>query len=374
MTILYIGMAFTNVLQIPYLEYLGFNEATQGWIFALGAVFAIIGQMVFGYLCDRFRTNKWIFFLSSLLFAIVNWLFYSTHNNPLSLIVLWCCLTNSLFCVISGIFDSWIIETDKYCLENYGLIRAFGAIGWAIGAWLTAYAFAKWDYVSLGNIYLVFTIVLLIFGYFIPETEKVVTKEKLVFGDIKELLVDRRFVIITLIFLFTFIISNSDNYTPIFKMIALGASKEEISLKYSFQAVCELPLFFLGGWCIKKFGAPKVLSFALVMYIIRFILSGMAVTPTQIIYVSILQAVTYPLVHVCTKIMIDEVSLPHLRSSSQQLSASIYGGGSMLIAPIICGMLVNNFSYNIALFTISAGCIIPLIMLVYYNGQRKTKG
>jgi len=379
MLVMFIGQAFTFTLMIPYLSSMGYNTITQGWIFAFGSILTIVGQFLVGYLCDKFKTDKIIFIITCIIFAIVNWLFYSFNHNSLALVFLWGGFVFSLFRITQGVLDSWVIESDKYCLDNYGRIRIFGAIGWAIGAPLTSKFFDLWGYASLGTSFLFFTVATLIITLFIPDAQKVETGHKLKFSDVKELVFDPHFIVLTLMFLFLSMIMTADGYTTIYKMIALGSNmglsesviNEQINLKYSFQAVCELPLFFFGGWVVNKFGNVKTLAFVTVMVVIRFVLYGLAVEPMQIVWASAFQAVTFPLYLICTKRLIDEASPAHLRASGQQISAAIFVGCSALITPVLCGFLVEVFSFNITLFSMAATCIVPLLLLMVYSKMGK---
>lgn len=371
LTILFFSHAISFSLLIPYLEGLGFDAAARGWVFTIGAFATIVGQFLFGYLCDKFKTDKWMFFLSAIIFAVSVWFVYSVNNDSVLLLILWITLLFSLFRIVQGVLDSWVIESDKYCLDNYGWIRVFGSIGWAIGSPATAYFMTKWGYASLGTIFVILTVLTLVVAYFIEDAHKVEVSKKITLADTKELLFDKNFMILTIVFLFLFIANTADMYATIDKMLAIGTDAGVISLKWSFQALCELPLFFLGGWLVKKFGGVKIVAFATVMYIIRFILSGLATTPMQLVWISSFQMVTFPLIMICTKQMIDEVSPPFLRASAQQISSGIYMGGSLLLTPLYCGIVGKYFSSDVALFGVSALSIIPLLLLMYYQAHNK---
>ena len=381
LTFVFMGQAFTFTLLLPYMTSVGYDEATQGLILAFGAILTIVGQFLVGYICDKLKTDKKVFLVASIALAVVNWFLYSSTSHPLLLIFLWVGLLFSLFRITQGVLDSWVIESDKYCLDNYGLIRAFGAIGWAIGAPLTSFCFERWGYSSLGTAFFGFTILTLILSFFVKDAVKVEAETKLKFSDIKELILNQNFIMLTLILLFLSIAMAADGYTSIYKMMDLGktlgqseaVTNSQINLKYSFQALCELPLFFLGGVVLKKFGGIKVLFFASAMTMLRFVLYALAIEPMQIVWISSLQAVTFPLFMVCSKILIDEVSPVYLRAGGQQISAGVYGGVSSLVAPIFAGIMVKTFSYNISLLIIGGTCIVPISMLVYYSRKRKSQ-
>ena len=79
------------------------------------------------------------------------------------------------------------------------------------------------------------------------------------------------------------IVASADMYTVIDKILLLGGTNGDVSLKWSFQAIVELPLFFLGARLLVKFGGKKLLLFATAMYFIRFFGYAWASTPALLI-------------------------------------------------------------------------------------------
>ncbi len=367
----FFGYAFTNIFLIPFLDQLGYDAVARSWLFALGAIVTIVGQFAFGYLCDYFKTDKWVFFGISIFFAIVNWILYSLQISDIFIVTSFTLLVFSMFRIVQGILDCWVIESDEYCLDNYGAIRAFGAIGWAISCPIAAVVLEHLGYQAIGTSFTIITIITLVLAYFIEDAQKVVSDNKIEFSDTMLLLKNQDFLIYTMIFFFLFMSITADAYITIDKMLNLGASSAEISYKWSFQAICELPLFFLGGWFIKKYGGNKVLIFVSVMYFLRFFGFAYASTPMQIVYISGLQMVTYPLVMICSKQMIDSTAPVNLRATAQQLATSIYSGGSLLITPIVCGLLSGVFNTDVALMGAGILSLVPIGLIAIYRIIKK---
>lgn len=371
MLIVYIGNALISTLLIPYLKLLGYDELTQGWLFTWGAIASIIFQLFFGHLCDKLKSNKKVFYLIGVLYGLFSYLFFTKTSNPLLLISLWGCLVLALATVMEGTLDSWVIESDKYCLDNYGSIRAFAAFGWAIGAMLVALLVERFGYSALGYALLLLTGFSLSYSLIIPDAKKIDTGKKLTLQDTKSFLHNKDFVFLTIIFFFIFLAGNADYYTSTFKMLALGVSESQLGFLNSARAIFELPFFFFGGKLIRKFKAHKIISFIVLIYILRYLLYGLAYNGDLMIWLSILSAFTFPLLWISTKQVIDEVSPLQLRTTGQQLAAAVFGGGSGLIAPLLCGVMIKYFRYDITLYGIALSCIIPLLLLYYFNQMKR---
>jgi len=371
MLVVYIGNALISTLLIPYLKLLGYDELTQGWLFTCASITSIICQLFFGYLCDKLKSNKKIFYLIGGLYAIFSWLFFSKTDNPFFLVSLWGCFVIALAGVLEGTLDSWVIESDKYCLDNYGAIRAFAAFGWAIGSLLVAFLVENWTYRAIGYSLILTTLISLSYSLIIPDAKKIDSGKKLTLNDTKSFLHNKEFVFLTIIFFFIFLAGNADYYTSTFKMLALGVTEVQLGFLNSVRALFELPFFFFGSSIIRKFKAHKVITFIVIIYILRYLLYGLAYDGNQMIWLSIFSAFTFPLLWVSTKTVIDEVSPLQLRTTGQQQAAAVFGGGSGLVAPLLCGVMIKYFRYDITLYGISLSCIIPLLLLYYFNKMKK---
>jgi len=125
-------------------------------------------------------------------------------------------------------------------------------------------------------------------------------------------------------------------------------------------------LFFLGGWLLVKFGGKKLLLFASVMYLIRFLGSAWATTPFMLIAVSGLQMVTFPLLNVSSKVLIADESPDHMRSTGLLFATSLSFSLASLISPVLFGSLVQVFGTNEVLYGIAAACLIPFLLILWY--------
>ena len=166
---------------------------------------------------------------------------------------------------------------------------------------------------------------------------------------------------------------NTDNFTVIDKMIDLNASTNQIALKWSIQAIIEMPALFLSGWILMKLDILKALRISIFFFIIRIGLNGLAVNPTQILYISLLQGVTFPLAFLAQKYMIEKVTPNRLRSSAQMIGLAIYGAFPAFFTPLVSGLLVSLVGYNNALFIFSVSLFSGLYLTFRLTQFHKSK-
>ena len=364
--VVYLGFTLPYTLAIPYMIEIGYTPTERGLILAGMSLVGIFGQFIFGYLCDRFLTVKKFFFGSLIALVVTSWLAYATTQNMLFYHLITIAFTGGLFQIVMGLLDAWTLEADPYLVLHYGKIRAFGALGWAIGSPITAYIVNQYGYDKLGLANLLITIVTLIVSFTLKDAVKVKGKENIHWSDVGQLVKQKQYLLLVVILFLLNTILAADMYTVIDKILLLGGTNADVSMKWSFQAVMELPLFFLGGWLLVKFGGKKLLLFASLMYLVRFLGSAWATTPFMLIAVSGLQLVTFPLLNVSSKVLIADESPIHLRSTGLLFATSMSFSLASLISPILFGFLVEKFGTNETLYGIAAACLIPFLLILWY--------
>lgn len=145
----YIAYAVSYTQMLPFLSDVGYSSSEKGLILSGAAVISIIGQFLFGYLCDKYKTVKKMFYLTTILFILIVTWAYSVTEIAFFFHLITLSLMGGFFRIVVGLLDSWTIERDPLLQKNFGIIRAFGSIGWIIGAPFTVYALNQGGYGSI---------------------------------------------------------------------------------------------------------------------------------------------------------------------------------------------------------------------------------
>lgn len=350
-----------------FLAYVGYDVVERGVILSGTALVAILVQFFVGYLCDKYKTDKKFYNLLVVIFVISTYVMYQVTEMNFFLHLIFVSLVGGLFRSVMAVQDAWCLETDDECKRNYGPIRAFGAVGWMLGSPLGAWVIAEFGYPSLGIVFAGLSLFNVAITFMMQDAQKHEKESGLKFNDLKLLMKDRRYVVIVLIFLIVNVIATADTYTMTDKMMALGAKENLVGARWSIQAFTELPLFFAGGYLLKKFGDYKLMVFGTIMYIIRFLLYAVVQSPELLIVVSLLQCVTYPLIMITSKTLVDDTTPIELRASGQTIASAIYVGVSLLIAPAMSGFLANALGIDMTLTIIGLSGILALILCRFYK-------
>jgi len=351
-----------------FLAYVGYSVLERGIIISGCAIVAIVLQFFVGYLCDKFKTDKVFYNLLIALFAVSSYIMYSVTEKSFFVHLIFISLLGGLERSCEAVQDTWCLETDDDCKNNYGAIRAFGAIGWMIGSPIGAWIIENFGYKYIGLVFAGLAILNVGITFFMQDAVKVEKKEgKLSFADVKNLLKNKRFLLVTCMFLIINIIAMADSYTVVDKMLALGANESLVGMRWSIQAFMELPLFFAGGWLLKKFGDYKLLIFGTLMYVLRFILYAIVQTPELMIVVALMQGITFPLIMITSKTLVDSATPVELKASGQTIASSMYSGISLLVAPTLAGTIASFVGLDITLAIFGLSGLLVLVLGAMYK-------
>lgn len=362
----YFSFAFPGAFLPTFLEKVGYDVFLRGLMFSGGAFVAIIGQFLIGFLCDRFKQVKIFYQSATVLFVLSSMVLFQITNQLFFMHMIFTSLVLGMFRVTTAVQDSWALETDEDSRLRFGFIRAFGAIGWMIGTPIAAILIKQYGYGVISYAFLILSLVSIALTTMMKDADKVVDGNTVHLSEIKQLFHSRPYVLILLTFLFINMIATADTYTTVDKMLSLGGTETIVASRWSLQAFVELPLFFVGGYLIKKFGDWKLMMFGTFVYMIRFILYAVVQTPEAIVLVAVLQGLTFPLIMITSKTLVDDVTPPRLRSSGQTVALSVYVGIPMLITPILSGLLIRTFGVDATLMFFGFLALIPLFLGVLF--------
>ena len=184
----FMGFSFTYTQIIPFLIELGYDPVERGLLLAFSAFIAIFGQFLVGYLCDKYNTVKKFYHILVFLYVIFNAITYSYTSAYFFLHLLIIGFMGGLFRIVAGLVETWTIETSEYTRNNFGTIRAFGSIGWAIGSPLAAYLIYNYGYFSIAWSFAITSLLSYFVSRKLPDAHKIVKNDSLKIKDLKKLI------------------------------------------------------------------------------------------------------------------------------------------------------------------------------------------
>ncbi|MCI8539918.1 MAG: MFS transporter [Erysipelotrichaceae bacterium] len=357
----FFAISLVNTQMIPYLSTLGYDVVQRGYLLAANACIAIIGQFLFGYLCDRFRHIKPFFTLAYVLFLLSGLMLFWMSNQLFWYHLVSAALSGGMVKVIMGLNETWMLEADG---EHYGVLRCFGALGLTLGS-----PFAGWlsDAFGYGALMISLAVVSglnFLFIYLVRDVQKQAGTIHL--SSLQQLVKNRPYLLLVLIYLLVYMIGTADQYVVVDKMLELGASRAVVGFKWALQSFMEVPLFLFAGKLLKRFQPKVLLVFGTVMYGIKFALYAFLQNEWAIVAAASLQLVTLPIILLTSKVLIQAVTPKQLCSSAQMFAMGIFIGVSGLITPLITSNLAAALGYDATLYLVAAFISAPLFVIWLY--------
>lgn len=363
----FFAISMVNTQMIPFLSKVGYDVIQRGYILAGTAVVAILGQFLFGYLCDRSKKTKKVFFFAYLLLIAgsLGMFLYQKQMFFYHLFVV--SIMSGMVKVVMGLDETWMLEIDS---EHYGKLRAAGALGLTIGSPVAGFLVKAFHYTSL---LITFCIVSFFILYLLKEVQDTKRKESETskFSSIKSIVCNKQYILLVLIYLLVYMIGTADQYVVIDKMLSIGSSNAQIGIKWALQSFMEVPLFLFASTILKRYKTGTLLLFGTVMYAIKFILYGFFQSSWGIIWSASLQLLTLPIIMLTSKVLIKEVTPKELFNSAQMFAMAIFIGVSGLITPLITSYVSHAFGYDRTLYLVAGFAIFPLLLILYYQRLRK---
>ncbi len=370
----YLAFSLGSTLFVPYLTNLGFDALQRGTLLSSIAVAVILFQLVGGYVCDKFKTIKKVVIISLLLFVLAVYLFYNTATLSFIYFLIMIAMVGGFFNLLVGLCDSWVLQSGPKFYQSYSSVRAIGSLGWAIGATSGAYVTTQFGYQGLSFFVIICSILAIVLSLFIKDAQNSTPKQDITLSDVKVLLKNNRYIFVTIILFIIFCVNNVSIYAVVDKILILGGDASDVGLKWFIHASFEIPMFLLGTRLLKKFNGYVLLAAGAFFFFIQFTLFSFATSIEMMMWIQALQFLTYPLIHISSKVLIYDLSPDHLKATGQLFSMSIFTGVSALITPILIGVITTYSSIDTTLMcaALAALASIGLIYLLvnYKKGEQ----
>lgn len=365
-------VSMVNTQMIPYLSKLGYSVIERGYILAGMAIIAIFGQFLFGYLCDRFCRIKIFFFLAFIFLTGSSFAIFIVSGKNFWFHLCSVSIMGGMVKVIMGLDETWMMKADE---ENYGKLRASGALGLTAGSPLAGFIIKNYSYNVLLGVFAIFSIVLWGIIWKVHDVKEKKESDTDRGTGIIHLIKNKGYMLLILIYLCIYMIGTADQYVVIDKMLDIGGTTASVGVKWALQSFMEVPLFLYASKILERCSLKFLLYTGTVCYGIKFLFYGLSSIPFFIILTASLQLVTLPVIMLTSKLLIKKITPESMFHSAQMFAMAIFIGVSGLITPLITSQLSEVFGYDITLYIVAGFTIVPLFLICIYmkNFEPKEK-
>ena len=360
--ILYAALAGYYPFLTVYLIERGLSYTEIGIAYAITSLVSVIAQPIWGYITDKYSNKNSILVITMLFSSLIINAFVFIKGFPAAIggMVILIIFQSP----IGSILDAYAYEIiEEHRGIQFGRIRLMGSVGYAIFSLLIGILIRE---TNINSSFYVYFITLLT-GAFVIKGIKFKGKsqnKKINVKDITKVLKDKKFGIFLIsICVMSIALGANGSYIAIL-IEKTGGNVSNLGFLWFILAISELPAFFYGGKLLKKYGELNVFIFTILVYMLRFFLNGICINYKQVMFVQLLQGISFPLYLMASLQYLNKIVPAKMRTSSITLYAAFGGGLGGFIGNIMAGKLLDIVSVFILFKILSIVMILALLVLL----------
>lgn len=320
-----------------YADGIGISGTHIGIVLASGSLISIVFQPLWGMVSDRTRTIRKVLLLL-LACSIVTGVFMF-NTSALWSFALFVALMNVFYLPTDPLVESLNFQTTQREKVSYGSVRMFGAMGYAVTSLLAGYGLQQWGMGSLAWIYAGVGVTALCLAFTIADVQS--SAKPALFGHLKQFFTQSHALSFFLLVLVVAIPHKmNDTFVGLY-MEQLGGSVRLTGLSWFVMTLTETVFFALSARLIKPGKERLFMTLAAGMYAVRFLLSGMADHPYELVAVQVLQGVTFVLFYVGAMQYLYAIVPEQWKSTGQTVLTVLFFGVSGIVGSSIGGWVIE---------------------------------
>ncbi|MGM0499919.1 MAG: MFS transporter [Bacillota bacterium] len=387
---------------VYYLSDLGYSNMRIGTLMSLRTFMGLIAPPIVGYICDRLENRKMVFIISMSLMGLVitPLTFYGDLMLAVSIGIV-----GFLWEPQQSVLDSWILETSVHTAHNYGFMRAWGSIGFAIIVTVFGQVIDKfgWQVHFLSYGVIIFIVVIIALNIKDNSYSELQQKEDDLEGieagevkaealklgadkkveaeldekNIMRLFKNKDYIFILFITLLIFIPNQMIfvYLAPIIKSV--GGDSTDLGYMFFFNALSEAPIFFAAKYFLEKYKTNSLLLFSAFFYLIRFIVAAAATSPVYFLFFGMLQSLSFGVFLVTVRYYVKLVAPAALKTTAQSIAMMSAFGAAGIIGSLLGGYLIDNYGmavmFNVTIGFGSAAVLVLAFVVFKDRGVLKSR-
>lgn len=337
------GKAVTLPFLPLFLIYKGFSSVEIGMIMGVAPVISIVAQPLVGFLSDKYKTIKKILII---LYCIVIATSFGVFF-PDKFIIVFISIVLMHFAMSPGspLIDSMTLHSLKDNKSDYGKIRMWGSIGFAVIA-VGSGPLLEW--LGVNKLYILFWFVSLITLFlfvFLKDSNETTTPVSL--KSVGEVFRNKSFIWALFLALIMMIPHRINDTMIVLHMENIGATTFVIGLAWAIAAMSEVPVFYYLTKKITQYKDFALLSIVATFYTIRWLLYSQIESAWIVTSLQVLQSLTFGLFWIVAMQLVIRAVPDHLRSTGQAVLASVCFGIGGAIGGTAGGWVFDHYGASV---------------------------
>ncbi|MDD5180332.1 MAG: MFS transporter [Gallionellaceae bacterium] len=349
-----------------YLKSIQFNVVEISILMSVQPVMRMLAPTLWGWLADSTGKRQQVIGMAAFC-AALSYLgvFFTTQFYGLLLVM---ALMSFFWSASMPLVEATTLTYLGKNSARYGRIRSWGSVGFIVTVLGLGYAFDTITIFWILWVGVAIKLGILFFARRIPPTE--VLAHHTDSQPILHLALQPQ-VLALFGTCFLMALAHGPYYTFFsIYLVEHGYAKSAVGWLWALGVICEIGVFFLMPWLMRRYTLPQILMASMALAVLRFLLIGWCVDSLPLLlFAQILHAATFGAYHAAAVALIHRFFQGRHQSKGQALFGSItYGAGGML-GGLISGSLWQQWGANV-MYTMSAVAALMGLLLMLWKLRR----
>ncbi len=375
------GYYFSQMVFFGYLgsilRYFGYGETFIGTMQSVGALVALILNLVLGYLEDRYGYPKRMLIILYTLYAVMQVALFAFGENEAFAVAFAVAGLGSVRPLI-GVFESWQLKlNEKYSLSiNYGRVRGIGSLAYAVIGLVAGVLIGRFGYEACIYIVAFSWAVIMLSCIGIPDIKSEPAgrpEQQVGLRDGARVLFRNEGYVVLLVVMLLGSITNmtvAGNFSMIVSD-APGGSADLAGIGFFVMAFSEFWVMYFSSDIAGRLGFDRMFVIGLAGYTVKSVAMVLAPTAGWVIGVQLMQTFSFAFVGPASIAMLDRLISGKYKSVGVQLLYMVQSLTSVLLNSLI-GYIYESYGYRVMLAVFSPLSFIgAAILLCYLLRQRR---
>ncbi|MBU8907447.1 MFS transporter [Desertibacillus haloalkaliphilus] len=346
-----------------YFQHHGLSGIEVGWLLAVGPFASIFAQPFWAYMSDKYKTIKRVLvvtLIGVLAAAVALFQMNSFIGFMIMMFVLF-----SFMSPITALGDSLAQKTAQQMQGNFGRIRMWGSLGFAITSLLTGYFLAFFGIEYLWIPFLCVAFVALIMALTVSDVKS--TAKPVTLLSAVKLGIHPKLLLFLLIILFVSITHRTnDSFLGIY-IVELGGSESLIGLAWFIGVTSEALVLATSAYWFRRFHPLTFILVAGLIYSSRWFLMGMIHDPTFTLVLQVLHGVSFGVFYICAFQFVSKLIPDHLQATGHILFITTFFGLSGIIGSLGGGWVIEEMGVTTLYLILAGFALVGSIGILIYK-------
>jgi PPP family 3-phenylpropionic acid transporter len=357
--LLFAAIASVAPFVVLYYQELGFSGTQIGLLTGIAPLITFFSAPLWSGLADATRWHRFMMSLA-LLVGVLTLALFPLLNAfvPVFLVVV---LLYFFVAPVTPFADSATMFMLADQKEMYGRVRLGGTIGYGLAAPIAGMLVQSH---GLGYAFWAAALFFLL-GFFVSQRLHYGQRraDEPARGRVRTLLKNPRWLLFLVVAFASGAASAAFNNYLFPYMKELGANESAMGLALTMGTISEIPILFFGNRLIKRLKSYGLLMLSMVVTGLRMLLFAASGTPGLVLFIQLLNGMTFPAMWVAGVSYADENAPPGMRTTAQGLFSAMVLGFGTAVGGFVGGPLLASRGGR-GLYSVFGAAVLAVVVAV----------